>query len=79
MDDYLTRFLVYQGWSLGLIVLGLVLLVLIALGPVRALKRTRAVQRGAAQHFRGQVGQLTARWAAIKAEAAQRRRDRAAE
>lgn len=79
MDDYLTRFLVYQGWSLGLIVLGLVLLVLIALTPLRALKRTRTVQRGAAQHFRGQVGQLAARWAAIKAEAAQRRRDRAAE
>ena len=79
MDDYLTRFLVYQGWSLGLIVLGLVLLALFALGAFRTFARTRAVQRGASRYFRGQVGQLTGRWAAIKAEAAQRRRDRAAE
>lgn len=78
MDDYLTRFLAYHAWSLGLVVLGLVLLVLFALGTLRVLKRTRAVQRGAVQHFRGQVGHLTGRWSAIRAEAAQRRRDRAA-
>lgn len=78
MDDYLTRFLAYHAWSLGLVVLGLVLLVLFALGALRALKRARAVQRGAVQHVRGQVVHLKDRWAAIRAEAAQRRRDRAA-
>lgn len=78
MDDYLTRFLVYHAWSLGLVVLGLVLLVLFALGALRGIRRARAVQRGAVQHFRGRIEHLRGRWAGIRAEAAQRRRDRAA-
>lgn len=65
-------------WSLGLLVLGLVLLVLFLVGAFRALRRTRRVQRGAADYFGGQVGRIKARVAGIRAEIAERRH-RAAE
>ena len=65
-------------WSLGLVVLGLVLLVVFAVGALKAVRRTQAVQRAASAHVTGQVELIKGRVAAIRAEAAERRRNRAA-
>lgn len=65
-------------WSLGLVVLGLVLLVVFAVGALKAVRRTQAVQRAASAHVTDQVELIKGRVAAIRAGAAERRRNRAA-
>ena len=53
-------------------------LVVFAVGALKAVRRTQAVQRAASAHVTGQVELIKGRVAAIRAEAAERRRNRAA-
>lgn len=63
---------------MGLVVLGLVLLVAFAVGALKAVRRAQKVQRAASEHVTGQVELIKGRMAAIRAEATERRRNRAA-